>query len=84
MIWHNGTLTVGKLGQAKRSAVIEYLQEKASYLVDKEMRVILGELDLKQPISSTQKCTIDFVRRLIHYALLRDEFRELKKAGVLF
>jgi hypothetical protein len=80
VIWHDGTLTVGKLGQAKRGAVVEYVAERAPHLVDGQGKIVLGVLDPTQEIRSSQAQTITFVDNVILYALLRDEYRRKHKA----
>ncbi|AMR25958.1 hypothetical protein A0257_01825 [Hymenobacter psoromatis] len=81
-IWHDGTLTVGKLGQAKRKAVIEYIFSKAPYLINDAGKIILGVFDLVQEIHSNQLQTQSFLENLILYALLRDEYRQLHKKSI--
>ncbi len=77
-IWHDGTLTVGKLGMAKRHDVLSYIYEKAPHLVQ-DSRIFLGTFDLSKRISVQQPQAYDFIKRTIEYAIIRDEFRASKK-----
>jgi hypothetical protein len=83
VIGHDGTLTVGKLGQAKRADVLNFIREKEPTLLDTEGKVYVGEFNLQEEITGNQEQTKVFISRAIRYALLRDEFRKLRKEGVL-
>ena len=78
-IWHDGTLTVGKSGSAKKHEVIEFVQQKNPSLVSKSGEIILGTFDTSKEIKFDQASTKEFIRNLIHYALIRDEFRKMKQ-----
>jgi hypothetical protein len=75
-IWHDGALTAGKGGAAKRKDVIEFIARRAPRLC-KNSAVELGVLPLSRLID--WKCARGFVLGLIEYALLRDKFRDDKK-----
>jgi hypothetical protein len=79
-IWHNGTLTNGKKGAVKRQEVVDFVVEHAPDLVDKENRIVLGNLDNAEWITWHQPNTKQFVKNLIRYALLRDAFRRMKNS----
>ena len=78
-LFHSGALTVGSLGRAKNKEVINFIKKKAPELVD-DNRVYLGSLDNSKEFNWEQKEVRNFIGRIIKYALLRDEFREKKKA----
>jgi hypothetical protein len=79
IITHDGTITIGKLGAAKRSELIEFIRTKKPELIRDE-RIFLGSFDLRIEITSSLQSTKEFVKNSITYALLRDEFRALKKS----
>ncbi|MFD3003489.1 type I restriction enzyme HsdR N-terminal domain-containing protein [Pontibacter toksunensis] len=78
IIWHNGALTNGKLGQTPRQKVLEFIQKEAPHLV-LDGKIILGEIDTGEEIKSENKATTDFLSRLILYALLRDTYRKIAR-----
>ncbi|WP_427340838.1 type I restriction enzyme HsdR N-terminal domain-containing protein [Caloranaerobacter sp. DY30410] len=77
-IWHDGRLTIGNIGSAKNKEVIEYVKNKYPELVIDD-KIYLGSLDNSKEINFEQENTIDFLVRLIKYALIRDEFRRYMK-----
>lgn len=77
-IWHDGTLTIGKNGAAKRKDVIDYIKSVDPTMVINE-RIILGSFDCSKEINWNQQSTKDFIINTIKYAVLRDEFRRLNK-----
>lgn len=77
-IWHDGTLTIGKRGAAKRKDVIDYIKSVDPTMVINE-RIILGSFDCSKEINWNQQSTKDFIINTIKYAVLRDEFRRLNK-----
>lgn len=78
-IWHDGTMAVGKNGSAKRKEVIDYIKSQDLSMVDSEGRVILGSFDCSKEIRWNQQSTKHFIKNLIKYAILRDEFRRIKQ-----
>jgi hypothetical protein len=72
-IWHNGTLTHGDKGAAKRDVVLEFVCNKAPHLVRAD-KMRLGSLPLNRLI--TWKDAEEFIYNCIEYALVRDEFRK--------
>lgn len=78
-IWHDGTLTVGKGGAAKRKDVIDYIKNVDSSMVNNEDKIIIGSLDCSKEINWNQESTKDFIINIIKYAILRDEFRRLRE-----
>lgn len=77
-IWHDGSLTLGNRGAIKRKEVIEYIREKCPELIYKDDKIFLGTFDNSIEFNWEQDNVIDFIGRLIKYALLRDEFRKFK------
>ena len=77
-IWHDATITIGKLGAAKRQDLIDFIASKENnILIDNQ--IILGEINFENDINSQQEQTQKFIQNLIEYAILRDEFRKHKK-----
>jgi len=79
-IWHDGKITIGASGAAKKSELIEFIKIHSPDLLDaSSSRVILGSFDDTKEISWEQSETKKFIGRLIKYALIRDSFRRFKK-----
>lgn len=77
-LWHDGTLTIGGIGSAKRSEVINFIKEHHPSLVNSKNNIVLGLLKRNKEIKWEQEETKSFFANLIRYALLRDEFRAIK------
>ena len=78
-VTHNGSLTRGKGGAAKRADVIEYIKERAPELVCND-EIYLGHLNNSHLLEWKNPNVQTFIRNLLHYAVLRDGFRaEYKK-----
>lgn len=77
-IWHNGNITIGKIGAAKRADLINFVQERNPNLIVNG-QIYLGKFHKNKPIKSNDKETTDFLNNIFSYCLLRDEFREMKK-----
>lgn len=78
-IWHDGTLTVGRSGAAKRKEVIDYIRSQEPTMVTSDGVIILGTFDCNKEILWSQDNTKQFIKNLIKYAILRDEFRRMKQ-----
>lgn len=78
-IWHDGTLTVGRSGAAKRKEVIDYVSGQEPTMVNSDGVIILGTFDCNKEILWSQDNTKQFIKNLIKYAILRDEFRRMKQ-----
>lgn len=76
LIHHNGTITIGKLGAAKKQDLMNFIEERKPNLI-KNGLVFLGEFDENTEINSTN--VGGFIENLIEYALLRNEFRDKQK-----
>ena len=78
-IWHDATITIGKLGAAKRHELLDYISTKENkILIDN--KILLGKIDFSKEMKSQQKETINLIENLIEYSMLRDEFRIIKKS----
>lgn len=79
-ITHNGSLTRGKGGAAKRADVIAYIKERAPELVHGD-EIYLGRLNNSRLLEWNDSNVQSFIRNLLRYAVLRDGFRaEYKKS----
>ena len=79
-ITHNGSLTSGKGGAAKRADVIAYIKERAPELVHGD-EIYLGRLNNSRLLEWKDPNVQSFIRNLLRYAVLRDGFRaEYKKS----
>lgn len=72
---HNGSLTRGKGGAAKRADVIAYIKERAPELVHND-EIYLGRLNNSRLLEWKNSDVQSFIRNLLHYAVLRDGFRD--------
>ena len=72
---HNGSLTRGKGGAAKRADVIAYIKERAPELVHNN-EIYLGRLNNSRLLEWKNSDVQSFIRKLLHYAVLRDGFRD--------
>ncbi len=77
-IWHDGTLTVGKNGAAKRKEVIEFIRKQAPFMIDSNDKIIFGTLDCSKEIHWDDD-TKKIINNLIVYSILRDDFRKMKQ-----
>lgn len=82
-IWHDGKITVGKTGACKRQEVIDFIRRTAPELLNGRDEIFLGTFDNSRAISWSQKTTVDFIGRLIKYALVRDQFRKYKQSNMV-
>lgn len=78
MFWHDGTLTVGNKGKAKKQEVIDYISNNSSLIVNNG-RIQLGEIDISNLLYADNDKVKNLIANLIEYALIRDEFRNTKK-----
>lgn len=75
VITHDGRLTIAKSSK-KKADVIIYIKKKAPYLIVDD-HVMLGRFSLADNMWVENDTAIfDFYRRLIQYAILRNEFRK--------
>lgn len=79
LIWHDGTITVGKIGAAKKQDLLDFIATKENNILFNN-QIVLGEIVFSNQINSQQPETRKFIKNLIEYAFLRDEFRKHKKS----
>lgn len=78
-VTHNGSLTRGRGGAAKRADVVAYIKERAPELVRGD-EIYLGRLNNSRLLEWKDPAVQTFIRNLLRYAVLRDGFRaEYKK-----
>lgn len=78
-ITHNGSLTRGRGGAAKRSDVIACIKERAPDLVHGD-EIHLGRVNHSRLLEWKDPNVQSFIKNLLRYAVLRDGFRaECKK-----
>lgn len=70
---HDGKITVGRLGAAKRDLLLSFVAERAPDLVKHGRLVQLGSTPAGKTLSFSD--IADIVFNLLRYALIRDEFR---------
>lgn len=78
-ITHNGTIIIGRLGAARKQDLLNFIKKKNPNLIKYE-EVYLGEFNEDEEINSQN--VQHFIKNLIDYALLRNEFREIKKQAL--
>lgn len=79
-VTHNGSLTRGKGGAAKRADVIAYIKDREPELVHGD-EIYLGRLNNSRLLEWSDSNVQSFIRNLLRYAVLRDGFRaEYKKS----
>ena len=69
---HDGKITVGRLGAAKRDDFLGFVKEEAPGLV-RERSVVLGAIPSGRPLVFSD--VSDLVFNLLHYSEVRDRFR---------
>lgn len=69
---HDGKITVGRLGAAKRDLLVDYVAERAPRLVA-DRSIVLGSFPSRAVLTFSD--VSDFVFNVLHYAELRDQFR---------
>ncbi len=82
--FHYGRIAVGKLGSGKISGLVELVKEKypkICYQDTGKQRFYLGSLTFDRLWRLDEREVIQLLENLITYALIRDEYRELVKAG---
>ena len=78
-IWHGGRMAVGNIGSAKQQDVLNYVFSRVPHLQDKNGKVGLGTLKNDHLFTMSEPDIQNLLSRLTQYALLRDEFRNIKK-----
>ena len=77
-IWHSGKMTVGNMGAVKSSDVIKYVEKQAKELVVHD-KIFLGSLDNSKPLFMNSNGISEFLSKIMKYAFLRDEYRNIVK-----
>lgn len=80
-ITHNGRITVGNKGSAKRDGLFNLINESYPELLQNN-KVALGDLRNDVLYYMDDKEIINLVINLIKYALVRDKYRELIKNNI--
>jgi hypothetical protein len=70
---HDGRITVGNLGAAKRELMIKYAKKHAPYLMEDNEHVHLGTFQTGKLLGFVD--VKEFLSRIIKYAEIRDKFR---------
>jgi hypothetical protein len=70
---HDGRITVGNLGAAKRDLMIKYVKKHAPYLMGDNEHVHLGTFQTGKLLGFDD--VKEFLSRIIKYAEIRDKFR---------
>lgn len=73
-VWHDGTITIGHLGRAKREGLIMFVASIYPELVVNN-HIFLGELDNSKKLSFSDEDVELFMSNLIKYVLCREKFR---------
>ena len=74
---HNGCIAIGKMGSGKTRELKKLLQKLApELLVDN--KIYIGSLHNDKLLYLDQPEMIKFVERILTYALIRDEYRDIK------
>lgn len=76
--YHNGRITVGKIGSGK-SAELKELLENLYPVIIKNGKIELGTVYNKELLYMDTPEIITLVENLLSYALIRDEYREICK-----
>ena len=77
-ISHDGSLTIGKLGAAKKEELLNFIIEEKPEIVSNN-KIILGILKINEEIDINSLDCKNYIENCIDYAILRDKFREIKK-----
>ncbi len=78
-IYHNGRITVGNKGAGKINELKRLILQRNDTLL-KGTKVYIGSIKNDHLLYMNDKDITFFIQRLIEYALIRDEYRELKKS----
>lgn len=78
---HNGSITVGKKGRCKNKELVDFIKNNAPELLVND-KIYIGALQNNKLLYLDQPEMINFIERILTYALLRDEFREMKLKNI--
>jgi hypothetical protein len=74
LLWHNGSITVGRKGRLKNAVVLNYLDQKAPHIVENN-KVMLGSFDIQKDLKFNTDDINDMMFRIVEYVILREEIR---------
>ncbi len=74
---HNGRIAIGKKGSGKAQELKELIAKKAPELLENG-KIYIGTLHNNNLLYLDQPEMIKFVERILTYALIRDEYRDIK------
>ena len=75
-LFHNGRMTVGKLGQLKAEKVRNYVLSKKSFEITPEGHIVLGEVNTTELMKCGSEDVDTLISNIVEYGLLRDELRK--------
>lgn len=76
--YHDGNITIGNQGAAKRSELLDYVNSRNSTLI-RNGSIFLGTVDFTKPLYVTDDDIKILLCNLITYAKLRENFRKSKR-----
>ncbi|KQC33495.1 hypothetical protein AAU57_09345 [Nonlabens sp. YIK11] len=76
--WHDGTLTVGKLGRVKNIDVIDFIKVNCPHLI-RDNKIYLGTVDNSETFTWESENVRKLIANLIDYGFVRDKFRQVRK-----
>lgn len=79
-IFHDGRLTAGATGAAKKRDVVAYIKTNAPYLLNEDGLIDLGSIRLREHYSINDSDIYNMLLRSAVYCYYRDCFREIKKS----
>ncbi len=77
-IYHNGRISIGKMGSGKRDELKIFVENKYPKIID-EKKFNLGTLCIDDNWTIKTKEIEKLIENLISYGLIRDDYREFKK-----
>jgi hypothetical protein len=80
-VWHDGKITVGKLGPRSPNEMVNLVKEMYPEIVV-ENKIFLGRLDNSQAFSFQNEDIKLFLSNLIKYTICREKFRAYKKGHI--
>ena len=79
--WHSGKIAVGKYGSGKISELLELMNSRAPYLLQKG-QIYLGTLTCDRLWYIDDPEVLNLMIHLMTYSLIRDEYREMRKRAI--
>ena len=78
-LYHHGKIAIGNIGSGKLDELREFVRKDYPSIISGN-KYYLGELTNDRLWNLNDKEMVDLIENLISYALIRDEYREYKKA----